>query len=305
MKQNISLIKRYLMYFKERFPLVGAFLYAGSLFYMSYFSANLFYVHLPVNFLKSAIGCIVIFLVLLHLRLFDEHKDYDRDIKAHPDRLLSKGIITLNDLKKLFIGVVLLEVMFSLYLGIDAFCVWVVIMVWSYLMYVEFFAPVYLNQRMGLYLISHQLIVPMIVIFGLAERTVMGLITIADIVFMFMLSIGAICATITYEISRKTWSSEQEHDCADSYTKTWGITKTIIVNQTCAFISSIIFIGIFHYDQSSPVFTFIALILFIQFLTAELLFYKNPSKKNSKKVELSGILFLLGIFINAGICMYI
>ncbi len=37
----------------------------------------------------------------LHLRIFDDHKDYDEDCRHFPDRVLQRGVVTLDELKLL------------------------------------------------------------------------------------------------------------------------------------------------------------------------------------------------------------
>ena len=41
-------------------------------------------------------AAVVVWLVFLHLRVFDEHKDFEKDREAYPDRLLSRGVVTLT-----------------------------------------------------------------------------------------------------------------------------------------------------------------------------------------------------------------
>ncbi|MBF0452399.1 MAG: hypothetical protein HQK75_16980 [Candidatus Magnetomorum sp.] len=304
MTQIFQHVQHYLMYFKERFPIAGALLYSASLFYLSYFSANLFHFHSPVNVLQSVCGCFVIFLVLLHLRLLDEHKDYEKDRRAYPERMLSKGTITLKDLRKLLYGVLFIEAGLSLALGINVFMIWLMVMLWSYLMYVEFFIPEFLNQRMGLYLISHQLIVPIIFMYGMIQRIQFPQKSIEEIGCLIMLFLASICSTITFEIARKTWSQEKEHECADSYTKSWGINKCIIITQLSALLACMSFIGVFYVYQLPCIFILIGIILYLLFLSSELLFKYHPSTKNSKYVEITGILYMLGMFVTASLGFY-
>lgn len=304
MNQNQHLIRKYFLYFKERFPVAGALLYAGSLFFLSYLSASLFGNPSPIYPIQALFGLLIIFLTLLHLRIFDEHKDYEKDKLAHPDRMLSKGLIQLSDLKKLLYWVLFFEAWMSLSLGIVSLWLWMIILIWSYLMYVEFFMPDYLNKHMGLYLISHQLIVPVIFIFGLIQRINPQNFIANDSILLLMLCISTMCSTMTYEISRKTWSKDKEHEFADSYTKSWGIPKTIIINQIVALMSCIIFLYVFYIANLSITFSIITLLLFLVLLSSEIYFMLSPDNKKSKIVEASGILFLIGGFINAGVGFY-
>jgi len=306
MKEQSSLIKKYFLYFNERFPIAGALLYAGTLFYLAYFSASLFSHYYPINIFRSLSGFVVIFLTLLHLRIFDEHKDYEKDKIAHPDRMLSKGFITLKDLRKLLYAVLIIEAGICIFLGFTAFIVWIMIIIWSYLMFAEFFVPEFLNRNMGLYLFSHQIIVPIILFFGLFQRIDIFRILNHEFQLLFLLCIACTASTITYEIARKTWSKEKEHECADSYTRIWGITKTIIINQIMALLSCICFIFIYSLSNFSLTYTIATLIFYLLFLGTEISFIMQPDKKNSKLVEISGIIYLLGVFLTAciGFCLY-
>jgi len=73
---------------------------------ISYFTANA-----AVAFLSAGrtaqmrgeiAGIAVIFMVFLHLRIFDEIKDYEKDLVIHPDRPLPRGAISIIEAKGLF-----------------------------------------------------------------------------------------------------------------------------------------------------------------------------------------------------------
>lgn len=306
MDSEKGVLKKYLLWSKERFPAIGVILYSGSIFYLSYFFGNLFNNRPPVAFPETMAGFFVVFLVLLHIRIFDEHKDYDKDVIAYPERVLSKGIITLKDLRTLLYITVLIEFLISMYLGSTQAVVWLLILGWSLLMLYEFFVPEFLNEHMGLYLVSHQILLPIVMLFGFSMRYDLGLINSNDLKIIVLLMIGTMCATITYEIARKTWSEDREHEHADSYSKFWGIGKAVIINQTVAAASGCCFLMIYMRYNLSIVFTFVLAVLFTAFVITGVLFLKSPTHKNSKIVEAGGTLFLLGLFVNSivAFCLY-
>ncbi len=45
----------------------------------------------------DVLGFLGLWGFFLMLRVFDEHKDYDKDLHNHPDRVLQRGVITLGD----------------------------------------------------------------------------------------------------------------------------------------------------------------------------------------------------------------
>ena len=237
-------------------------------------------------------------IVILHLRILDEHKDYEADKIAYPDRLLSRGVITLADLRGILVAVVIIEVGVSALLGIQQLLIWGIIFAWSMLMFYEFFASEFLKKHIGLYLVSHQLLVPVMVFYAVSLRVNIAGLDMAGFLYVLLFSASIMCATVTYEIARKTWSQEQEHELADSYTSEWGIKKAVAVNQLTALCGGAIMVYLYSRYNAGPVYHSVLAVLFLVFLVTGAVFVKSPSKKMSKMVEAGGMLYMLGLFVN-------
>ena len=103
--------------------------------------------------------------MFFHLRVFDEHKDFETDSKHYPDRVLQSGLISLRDLRILGAIAIGLEIILA--------AIWmpqgkpaavrrcVIHARVSILMLKEFFVPKWLNQHFLVYAISHMLIMPL------------------------------------------------------------------------------------------------------------------------------------------------
>jgi 4-hydroxybenzoate polyprenyltransferase len=299
-KEKVTL-KTYYLYTKERFPVVPAFLVSAVMFCSAYFFSGKFNPVNPVGITEMILGTLVVFLVTFHLRIFDEHKDYDKDTTAYPDRMLSRGLITLKDLRVLAYAAILIEAVISLYLGMTAFIIWIVILCYTLLMLKEFFVPEFLNSQMGLYLVSHQLLVPLIMMQGYFLRKPQ----VCDPLMFIVFFAGALCAFMTYEIARKTWNPEREHELADSYTKSWGAKKTVMVNQALAVFSTAALCFVFMSGNSGIIPIIIQAAIYILFLAADIMFLNKPTLKNSKMLEGIGGLFTIAFYLNAAITFYI
>lgn len=299
MDRKVSLFLRYMRWSNERFPIIGALLIAGFLFYVPYCFGGLLGNQSQPSYIAGIPGMFVIFLVLLHMRIFDEHKDFDKDVVAYPERILSQGILTLKHLRYLLYIVLAIEIGISFSIGWIQLFIWIGIMVWSLLMFYEFFVPEFLNRHMGLYLISHQLSILLVAGYGLS----MGYdITTADrtaMASMFVLLIGIMCATITYEIARKTWPPEKEQEHADSYTKVWGIWTAVVVNQAFAVLATLAFAYLYATYSIGLTFTIVLAAFNLFFLVTGLLFASGPNAKREKLVMAGGILFMFGAFVNS------
>jgi len=274
------------------------------IFCLAYFFPNSFTTQNAINLFDLVSGCVVFFLVLFQIRILDEHKDYEKDLIAHPERMLSKGIITLAELRKVLYVIIVIQVGISIYIGLSQLIIWIVIFCYTLLMFKEFFVPEFLNKRIGLYLISHQIIIPIQLLFSISMRTNISIINSSDAIYIIIFLFGSMMATICFEIGRKTWSADREHDLADSYSKIWGIKQTIIINQFIALLAGLLFIYFYYTFGISIIYSVILGFFYLLFLISEIVFIINPTNKNSKIIETCGAVYSLVIFINSAIAFY-
>jgi hypothetical protein len=120
-----------------------------------------------------------------------------------------------------------------------------------------------------------------------------------DIKMILLFAAALMCATVTYEIARKTWSGEQEHEKADSYTRVWGIKTAVTVNQAVALSGTLIMIYIYSTFGADMIYNLVIAGLYILFMITGIMFVMDSTAKKSKIVEAGGILFMLGLFVNS------
>ena len=207
-------------WFQERFPPAHAIL-----FFVLYFSAVLFGAFLTSSGALSfgvdeLLGFVGVYAFFLMLRVFDEHKDYDSDCINFPERVLQRGLVTLNHLKVVGVITIAAQLGVSLYLdgGFARVTItWLVVMFWSSLMLKEFFVGEWLQERVVLYALSHMVVMPM----ALAWMAQMGA-SAAITTPVFYLCLMAFFSGFSFELARKTRAPEDEREGVDSYTKAFG-----------------------------------------------------------------------------------
>lgn len=303
MSDNSSLVSKYFRYTAERFPLPVMVLYSAAFFYLAYFFA----IALgggSAQLVPSLLGLLVYFCSVFHLRIFDEHKDFQRDVVAYPDRMLSTGAITLAQLRKLMYALIFIEIAASLALGYVQLLFWALMFGYSVLMLFEFFAPEFLSKRIGLYLVTHQLIIPLYVLFGISIAFDFRHALPGEWVSLAVFGAGCMLTTMTFEIARKTWSPDREHDMADSYTRVWGRTKAVLINQLFALGAGACFIYLYHAFERGWVYSAVIGVLYVIFLAAEVLFLARPDRKNSKIVEAVGALYSMLLLVVSAVSFY-
>ena len=220
--QRMSLPERWGAYLAERFPLLGY-----GLLIFSFYSSNQFLAHAlsapgePMQYdLSSLVGAVVVLGVFLHLRIFDDHKDYRDDCQHYPDRVLQRGIVTLRDLKVLLAVVVGVEFFLAAMRGPGAVSSMLLVMGFSLLMFKEFFAREWLRKRFLLYASTHMLIVPLLAILVFSFAT--GRYFWEAPGWYWQYSLVGFCVAFNWEVSRKIRAPEEEVEGIDTYTKRFG-----------------------------------------------------------------------------------
>jgi len=159
---------------------------------------------------------VVVYLFFLHLRILDEHKDFERDILTYPDRALSRGAVTLAQLRWLGVAALAVELAVAASLGAPAFAAWVAAAVFSLLMYAEFGVGAWLNQHILLYAFTHNPVTALVVLFCILAT---GAPWRWENLWVIAFSSAVMLA---FEVARKVRLPEEEHAGVPSYTTELG-----------------------------------------------------------------------------------
>ncbi|NJM36892.1 MAG: UbiA family prenyltransferase, partial [Akkermansiaceae bacterium] len=208
------------IYQEERFPLLahGPLIAAFSSCGVS-FSSLLRNAPVPSwqTFLTAFGVCLLMFL---QLRIADEFKDAEEDALWRPYRPVPRGLVTLKELRWLFIISALIQV--GLVLALEARLLFVLAIAWSYLalMSVEFFCRDWLKKRPVIYLITHMGIMPLVDFFATAcEWLSRGSSTPSGLGWFLTASF---LNGIVIEIGRKLRQPADEEEGVETYSRLWG-----------------------------------------------------------------------------------
>lgn len=216
------MFKGLLVLIRERFPLVQ---YGPMI--LVFAIANGFYFTNQDTFSKSGliVSIIILFSAFLRLRLFDEIKDYETDLKINPHRPLARGVLTRDQVKIAILLLIILEIILTSYLGLAVFFVHAVAIGYSLLMFEEFFIGTYLRPHLTTYAVIHTFVSALLggtVAFGSMQQPQL-ILGINDVVFclshwMFF---------NIFEFARKTYASEEERSGVDTYSSLFGIKGAV------------------------------------------------------------------------------
>jgi hypothetical protein len=219
---GIGRTARLAAYLAERFPLL-----AHGVLILSFYSSNQFLAHAllapgqPMRYdLRSLMGYVAIFGFFLHLRIFDDHKDYVEDCRYYPERVLQRGVVSLHELKGLAVAAIGLELLMGFLAGPAALVSVLMVFAFSLLMLKEFFVREWLRRHFVIYVSSHMMIMPLLALVVFSFST--GCYPWQAPGWYWLYSFVGFFVAFNWEVSRKIRAPEEEIDGLDSYTKLCG-----------------------------------------------------------------------------------
>lgn len=164
-------------------------------------------------------GFVIAMLLFFQMRVCDEYKDFEDDLRYRPERPVPRGLVSLKEL--ITLGVLSLPVAALAAWWWYPPTLWLLGLVWVWLaaMTFEFGVPKWLKARPVLYLLSHMAIMPLIDLLLTGMEWLPGGAPAMGLVLFLVLSFVNGCVL---EIGRKLWAPESEVHGVDSYSSLWG-----------------------------------------------------------------------------------
>jgi 4-hydroxybenzoate polyprenyltransferase len=290
-------------FIRERFPLSNHILliifYCSANAVVAYASVNT----RPVLSMDGILGAVMILCVFLHLRIFDEIKDFEKDRTAHPERPLPRGLISVWEAERVAVAVILAEIGFGIYVGPPAFLAACCVIVYSLLMYKEFFIGDWLRPRLATYAFTHTIISCWMSLLIYSAVTGCYFWEISGEYGVFL--IANIMMFNVFEFGRKTFAKAEEKDVIESYSKSLGpagAAASVFIMAGLAVITALWLGGVFK--VSYEFFISMISLLMLTLLSSVLYVYFN-SVFWAKVFRGTSSLFILffNVIITAGFLM--
>lgn len=208
-------------YLKERSPLPVI----ATLGLLQALSSNyLFRQELDGAGILLSTACLALLFILM--RLMDEIKDYQKDLIAHPERPLPRGLLAPQQVRRAIQiitgGLLVTGVLLFFFRSPESGATLVFTVGYLFLMYKEFFCPTFINKNAFLYAFSHQLI--LIPMYFLSVGMVFPEMTFTMRTFWFALT--GLGASFAFEISRKL--DPGAHPILKTYLTVYGRTTCVV-----------------------------------------------------------------------------
>lgn len=230
------------------------------------------------------------------LRLYDEVKDFDSDLKIYPDRPLSRGLLNHSSIYFGIFACIFFELTIFAMFGSVGLSALIIPVAYSLLMFKEFFVRKWIRSHLTLYAITHTFVSSL---FSLALLSVLQSTYIWNLgVSSYIFALLSWCLFNIFEFGRKTFISSEEKKNVDSYSKIYGRFGASLLVISMAICSLVILSAI----QSPESTIFFVSILVTLLAIVALLFIKldkEPLGKTYRGISSAFIAFVYLIFIIA------
>lgn len=259
-------------YLTSRFPLVPLFLFClfTVVGIFSYIQMSLFSWHVFVLSLMYL-------QFLFHLRILDEYKDFEYDTSFHTNRPVQKGSITLKQLKILGVTNAMVMIFFSILISHQAnFFLFLTAVMYTFLMYNEFFIKDFYHKTVLGYLVLHEVVfIPLFLFFFSGALNIWWYPqNVSDLSAFVYVIMPIIIVEIGRKMKHRTTAKGKLTD--DTYLYMWGERTTLIVFSTLILCTGILSRFIQSYNMNATTSLFLAsVILYIITFNSPSIMIKN------------------------------
>lgn len=213
------------IYCKEMHPLPSRISVSILLFFEIYFLVLLsspiesFTLHLGMG---EVSGCFTIFSFLLALRIADDFKDYETDLRLFPDRPLPSGRVYKRDLRILLVVICSISVVLNL-LFMNNLPFFVILSLYAVLMSFWFFQRAKIQKSLPLALVTHnpvQIVMNIYVISYACHTYDIAILSFNNLIIAVTLYFPG----LIWEISRKIRAPQDETEYV-TYSKLFGYRR--------------------------------------------------------------------------------
>jgi 4-hydroxybenzoate polyprenyltransferase len=293
-------VKRWFIYQRERFPLAGhgPLVAAFSVSAVCFSRLSRGEAGLP-NAKTVLVAFLTALLFFLQLRISDEFKDFDDDMRYRPYRPVPRGLVTLRELA--WVGLAAGIVQLGLAVWLEPSLIALLVLAWAYLalMAREFFVPAWLKARPVMYMVSHMAVIPLIDLYATAcDWRVAGLSWPPDGLYWFL--IVSYFNGIVVEVGRKIRAPADEESGVETYSALWGRSTALAVWFGAAAVTAAFAWQAARQIDFERSVAWLLLALLGTCATLAIVFSRRPVKGGGKRIEVASGVWTLLMYLSLG-----
>lgn len=286
-QKTLTIARRFNAYQRERFPVI---VLAVSLLPAIFSSAVVVSTHPTI--LGGVVALLASIAYLLHIRVIDEHRDFEHDNHHHAGRPIQVNTISRHELQLVDIAAVLLLITIAVMAGMKAVIVMVIMLSYSYLAGKEFFVGEKIRRYFFIYngVNLVQMLLMQIFVYSIFANS-----------FQFSLIVGihflfTTVGTIIIEFIRKLKVPGDDGTGKDTYTWYLGFNNSLVIYSVFVLLNMILFYWLSTMISSQWVgILILSLCLMGYAYFGVILHWKKKTQRTNQMMQLS-FLSMYGIF---------
>ena len=293
-------LQRWWVYQRERFPVLGH----GALI-AAFSSSALCYSALlrGQTFLSGVLPLFVAFgtcfLFFLQLRIADEFKDFEEDLRYRPYRPVQRGLVSRRELGVLGVGAAVVQLGLALWLDWRLALILAVVWVYLALMSKEFFVGEWLKRRPILYMVSHMAIVPQVDFYATACDW-LPTTGQAPAALPWFLAVSYFNGLVI-EMGRKIRGPKEEEEGVNTYSALWGRRNAVFAWYGAMLVTAALAVGAaWQIGWAVPLSIVLGVLLVLVAVIAGL-FLRRPDGAGGKRIEAASGVWTLLLYLNLGV----
>lgn len=298
-ENNASFIKRFYLYQKERFPVLGHGLLVASFSFSAISYSRICRGESGFvpwsNYFVAIFTTITLFLLV---RIFDEFKDADDDAAYRKELPVPRGLIGLKEL--LIVGIILGigQIVVNALFFPKLLIIYFIVIAYLSLMGKEFFIPNWLKKHQFWYVTSHMFIIPLIDIYASGlDWMFEGAEAPKGLLFFFAVSY---MNGIVLEVGRKIRTPEKEAEGVLTYSSMLGMRKAVFLWMLVLLITFGFSILASYYAQLGTTAYVVLSGIFALCLIPAFLFLQKQSAKKAKLMEYTSAIWTIAMYLSLG-----
>ncbi len=298
-ENNAGFIKRFYLYQKERFPILGHGLLVASFSFSAIsYSRICRGAEGFVSWKAFVTGIFITITLFLLVRIFDEFKDADDDARYRKELAVPRGLISLKELGTIGIAIVIIQVLLNLFFYPKMLMIYFIIIGYLLLMGKEFFISGWLKKHQFWYVTSHMFIIPLVDIYASGLDWFLGGVQPSKgLLFFFAVSY---MNGIVLEVGRKIRIPEKEATGVLTYTSMLGTNKAVILWIFILLITLSLSIAASAFAGYGMVGFIILIIVFVVCSLPAFIFLRRRTFKLSKMIEYASALWTIAMYLTLG-----
>jgi 4-hydroxybenzoate polyprenyltransferase len=181
-----------------------------------------------ISWVRIGLAFVLAMSFFLRLRLFDEIKDLATDLLVNPTRPLARGLITVPEVKRALLILSAFELLLLLFLAPLIAASHLLAMIYSFVMYKEFFIGDRLRPHLTSYAVLHTFVSVLVggsLVSVVTERPFWDFAP--SLVTLLVINWGFFNL---FEFARKTFAPSEERENVESYSKVFGIPGAVALS---------------------------------------------------------------------------